>query len=411
MNDYHLYTFPNGIRLLHKQVNNTKIAHCGFILDVGSRNEKPHQQGMAHFWEHLAFKGTTRRKAYHIINRLEAVGGELNAYTTKEKICFHASVLDSHLEKAIELLSDITFNSTFPEREIEKEKGVILEEMSMYEDDPADALQDHFDALMYPNHPLGYNILGTQQSVSGFNREGFLNFVSENLDTEHIICTTISPLPFKKVLATAEKYLPQIPTKKASPHRQKFDHYKAFELTVKKPISQAHCIIGAEAYSLYDRKRLPFFMLVNWLGGVSMTSRLNMSLREKYGLVYHIEANYTNFIDTGMFSVYFATDKNNLERCQSLSYKELKTLRDNSLSSLQLHRLKQQLKGQLAMAEESNLNLMLMMGKSILDFGRVETISEVFEQIDQTTATELLEIANEIFPEHKLSGLVYMPEK
>src|SRR6478735_110553 len=197
--EYEIYTLKNGIRVVHREVNHTKIAHCGFVLDVGSRDEEIDQQGLAHFWEHMAFKGTKKRKAYHIINRLEISGGELNAYTTKEKICFYASILDKHYEKAIELLTDITFFSTFPSKEIEKEKSVILEEMSMYADAPEDAIHDDFESLIFKNHPLGYNILGTNDTVSLFTKHDFLKFISENVDTEKLIFSSVGNIPFSKV--------------------------------------------------------------------------------------------------------------------------------------------------------------------------------------------------------------------
>ena len=410
MKDYDIHTLPNGIRIIHQQVSNTKISHCGFILDLGSRDEAPHQLGMAHFWEHLAFKGTEKRKAYHILTRLDAVGGDLNAYTTKEKICFHASVLEEHFEKALDLLTDITFHSTFPEKEIQKEKRVILEEMSMYLDDPSDAILDHFDEIVYANHPLGINILGTSDSVSSFSRSNFIAFVQEHQNTEKIIFSSVSALPFSKVLRLAERYLKDLPRKSAQYYRQKFEGFKKQELVAKKPITQAHSIWGTESYGLHDKKRFPFGLLVNILGGSGMNTRLNMTLRERYGLVYGIEANYQSFIDTGIFTIYFGTDKRNLEKCNYLIKKELEKLKAEKMGTLQLHKAKQQIKGQLAMAEESNLSLMLMLGKSMLDLGRIDSLNEIFEQIEAISAEQLLEIANEMFAEEKLSKLVYLPE-
>ncbi len=410
MNDYEIHTFPNGIRVIHKQISNSKISHCGFILDLGSRDEKPHQLGMAHFWEHLAFKGTEKRKAYHILSRLDAVGGDLNAYTTKEKVCFHASVLDEHFEKSLDLLTDITFHSIFPEKEIQKEKSVILEEMSMYLDDPADAIIDHFDEMIYEAHPLGMNILGTIESVNSFDRQNFVSFVEEHQNTEKIIFASVSALPFQKVLRLAEKYLKHLPAKSAQYSRQKFEAFKKQEFTTKKPITQAHAIIGTESYALHSDKRLPFGLLVNLLGGGGMNSRLNMILRERHGLVYGVEANYQPFIDTGIFTIYFATDKSNLDRCNALVMKELEKLRNEPLGTLQLHRAKQQIMGQLAMAEESNLSLMLMLGKSMLDLEKIETLKEIFEQIEAVSASQLMEIAGEMFAEDQLSKLTYLPE-
>jgi predicted Zn-dependent peptidase len=409
MPDYHIHTLPNGIRVVHKQVQHTKIAHSGFILDIGSRDELPNQIGIAHFWEHMAFKGTEKRKSFHILNRLESVGGELNAYTTKEKICFYSSVLDKHFDKSFELLTDITFHSVFPEREIEKERGVILEEMAMYLDTPEDAIVDEFDAVVYDSHPLGYNILGTKESVAGFSKQDFLGFLDRNLSTDALVFCSVSNLPFEKVLKLAEKYLSSIPEIKKPRQRAPFSNYIPKSITIERPISQAHCVLGSPAYALSDDRRIPFFMLVNLLGGPGMNSRLNLAVREKHGLVYTIDANYATYIDTGLLTIYFGTEKKQLKRTTSLVLKELRKLREIPLGSLQLHMAKEQLMGQLAMAEESNIGLMTMIGKSILDQGRVETLDEIFARIRNITAPDLMDIANEALREDQLSFLNYVP--
>jgi len=410
MEDYQLYTLPNGIQVVHKQVPHTKIAHCGFTLDIGSRDEKPHQQGIAHFWEHMAFKGTSKRKSFHILNRLESVGGELNAYTTKEKICFHASVLDMHFEKAMELLTDITFDSVFPEKQIEKERHVILEEMSMYYDSPEDSIQDEFDTVLFGEHALGNNILGTAESVRSFHREDFKRFIAENLDTNRVIFSSVGNIPFRKVLKMAEKYLAPIPAYAVQRQRTPFEKYVPKRLEKTRAVTQAQCAMGRTSYALPDDKRLPFFMLVNILGGPGMNSRLNLALREKHGFVYSVEANYTPYVDTGFMAVYFGTDPGQLNKSIFLIEREMKLLKDKKLGTLQLHNAKEQLMGQLAMAEESNMSFMLMMGKSILDLGRIDALNDIFEEIKGITAEQLRDIANEMFREDQLSYLTYVPE-
>ncbi|GEO06401.1 peptidase M16 [Adhaeribacter aerolatus] len=409
MPDYQLHTLPNGIRIIHKQVTHTKIAHSGFMLDIGSRDEKPEELGIAHFWEHMAFKGTKKRKSFHILNRLETVGGELNAYTTKEKLCFYASVLDNHFEKAFDLLTDITFNSVFPGKEIEKERGVILEEMAMYLDTPEDAVIDEFDNVIFGNHSLGNNILGTRESVSGFKKADFLKFIQDNMSTNRLVFCSVSNLPFDKVLKLSQKYLAPLPRIESSRERQPFSQYQPNRVNLEKPITQAHCMIGCPAYALADEKRIPFFMLSNILGGPGMNSRLNLAVREKHGLVYTIDANYTTYIDTGLFGIYFGTEKKQLNRTTSLVLKELKILREKPLGTVQLHTAKEQLMGQLAMAEESNIGLMMMLGKSILDLDKVETLNEIFDQIRGITAKQLQDIANEVLHEDNLSYLNYIP--
>ncbi|WP_400193714.1 M16 family metallopeptidase [Hymenobacter sp. B81] len=410
MLDYDLHEYPNGIRLLHKQVPHTKVAHCGFLLDIGSRDEQPEQYGLAHFWEHMAFKGTEKRKSFHILNRLENVGGELNAYTTKEKICFYASLLSTHFERAFELLTDLTFHSVFPLKEIEKERGVILEEMAMYHDAPEDAIIDDFDAVVFGQHALGHNILGTRESVSGFQQADFRRFLGEQVRTDRLVFSSVSNLPFKQVKRLADKYLAPLPAQTGARPRVPFAVHAPTRQTVEKPITQAHSLIGCAAYSLPDARRLPFFMLTNILGGPGMNSRLNMGVREKYGLVYSIDASYSPYTDTGLFGIYFATEKRQLERTTGLVLKELRTLREKPLTSSQLHVAKEQLMGQLAMAEESNGGMMQLLGKSTLDLGRVESLNEIFGRIQQVTSPELQELANEVLREEQLSMLQYVPE-
>jgi predicted Zn-dependent peptidase len=405
------FQFANGIRLLHKQVPSTQISHLGIMLDMGSRDETEQQLGLAHFWEHMAFKGTGKRGAFHILNRLETVGGELNAYTTKEKICFHASVLAPYTDRAIELLADITFNSVFPEKQVEREKGVILEEMAMYKDSPEDAIQDDFDLQLFPDHTLGNNILGTSQSVESFKREQLISFIGQHLDTSKVVLSITTPLSFEKVKRIAIKYLSDISTVHSATVRKKPLQYTVSNLTEKRAVSQAQVAMGRPAFGLLDPKRLPFFMLVNHLGGPAMNSRFNVSLREKNGLVYGIEASYVPYIDSGYFGIYFGTEPNKIQKSLSLIEKELKTLREVRFSENQLHVLKNQLKGQLAMAEESNMGFMQMMAKSVLDLGRIDTIDDVFSQIDSVNASTLQDIAQEMFATDHFSSLQFLPEK
>lgn len=409
--EYHQYTIPeNGIRILHKQVGHTKIAHCGFALDIGSRDETQHEQGLAHFWEHMAFKGTRKRKAFHILNRLDSVGGDLNAFTTKEKIFFHASVLDNYFEQAIELLTDITFHSTFPEREITKEKSVILEEMAMYRDTPSDAIYDEFDAVLFGDHPLGWLILGSSESVRRFTRQDFLHFVKGHLNTERLVLASVSAHPFEKVKKYAEKYLSEIPRQTPPLHRTPPPPFVAQDLHYQKPISQVHCLLGGRAYSRMHPNKMALALLTNFLGGPGMNTRLNLLLREKYGLVYSVDASYTAYNDTGNVSIGFATEPATWERTYQLLDKELKRYRQTPLGVRQLHQAKRQFMGQIAMSEESNSSYMLTLGRSILDEGYLPTLPEVFAEIERLTAKDLLEVMNEVFAQESLSRLVYTPE-
>lgn len=400
---------PNGIRIVHQEIPHTRLVHCGFILNIGSRDEDQEQEGLAHFWEHMAFKGTQKRKTFHIINRLESLGGELNAYTTKEKVCFYASVLKEHYGKAAELLYDITFHSTFPEKQIEKERQVILEEMAMYRDSPDDAIQDELDALVFDHHALGRNILGTEATVANFQQQHFINFISSRLDTSQLVFSVVGNISFAAVLRQIEGPLKEIPFKRTLYIRSGFSSYVPKQRTVTRDVTQSLCAIGRPAYSLHDPKRYQLFLLNNILGGPSMNSRLNLSLRENYGYVYSVESSYQPFSDTGFFSISFGTEEKTLKKCQAIVQREMGKLRTKKLGDLQLHTAKVQAIGQMAMAEENYAGLMLVYGKSLLDHGKIDPLDRIFDQIRSTTSEELLDIAQEIFNPDQLSCLIYTP--
>lgn len=400
----------NGIRIVHQEVTHTRLVHCGFILDIGSRDESKEQEGLAHFWEHMAFKGTKKRKTFHILNRLESLGGELNAYTTKEKVCFYASTLKEHYGKASELLFDITFNSTFPEKQIEKERQVILEEMAMYRDSPDDAIQDELDELVFENHALGRNILGTEQTVGSFTQQDFFDFISTRLDTSRLIFSVVGNISFKKVLLGIEGPLSQIQTKRSLYVRSSFNNYSPKVKSQERDVSQSLCAIGRPAFSLYDPNRFKLYLLNNILGGPSMNSRLNLMLREKHGYVYSIESSYQPFSDVGFFGIYFGTEGKTLPKAKALVLKEMSKMANNRLGTLQLHMAKEQAIGQMAMAEENYSALMLVYGKSLLDHGKVDPLDKIFNQIKETTAAEIQEIAQDIFNPDMLTFLTYTPQ-
>jgi predicted Zn-dependent peptidase len=399
----------NGIRIIHQEVTHTRLVHCGFILNIGSRDETREQEGLAHFWEHMAFKGTKKRKTFHILNRLESLGGELNAYTTKEKICFYASTLKEHYPKAAELLFDITFNSTFPEKQIENERQVILEEMAMYRDSPDDSIQDELDELVFENHALGRNILGTEATVASFTQRDFFDFISTHLDTSQIIFSVVGNISFKNVLKTIEGPLESIQTKRSLYVRSEFQHYQPKDQTVTRDVTQSLCAIGRPAFSQYDSNRYKLFLLNNVLGGPSMNSRLNLMLREKHGLVYSIESSYQAFSDTGFFGIYFGTESKTLKKAKNLVLSEMRKLQNVELGKVQLHMAKEQAIGQMAMAEENYAGLMLVYGKSLLDHHKVDSLESIFHQIRSTSAADIMEIANEIFNPADLTFLTYKP--
>ncbi len=397
--------------MVHNQVTSTKIVHCGIMLDIGSRDESPANQGIAHFWEHMAFKGTQKRNSFHILNRLEVLGGELNAYTDKEKIMFYASLRNEHAERAIELLADITFNSVFPKEQIERERKVILEEMSMYLDDPEDSLQDEFDKIIFAGHSLGMNILGTEKTVGSFQRKDFLSFVKAHFDTRKIVFTCVGDLSMEQVVQLAERHLGHIPKTISRRTRKKFVGYRPKEVVIERSVKQARCAIGRAAYRLADDNRSAFYMLTSILGGAGMNSRLNLALREKHGFVYSIGAQFIPFTDTGIFVTSFGTEPGQLKRSIQLVQAEMQRLCDEKLGIKQLANAKEQLLGQIAMAEESNINFLMMMARNLLDLGRVITFEEIQNHIKGTTARKLQELAQDMFDAEHLSCLMMVPKK
>lgn len=399
-------TLPNGIRLVHHQVNGM-VAHCGLIINTGSRNEKENEHGMAHFIEHMVFKGTQKRKAFHILSILDDAGGELNAYTTKEETAIHASVLKAEYEKAVDIISDIVFNSVFPLKEIKKEKDVIIEEINSYLDNPAELIFDDFEEIIFPGQAIGRNILGTQATVKSFTVKAVKEFMASNYETGEMVFCSVGNIPDEKVLRLFRKYFGSIPARSNPMAKIEIPAYKAVQVTKKMETYQAHCIMGNESFSIRDSKRIGMFLLNNLLGGQGLNSRLNLSLRERNGLAYNVESNYNAYIDTGVFSIYFGTDFQNLDRSISITRRELERLRKEKLGPIQLSKAGKQLKGYLARSWENHESLMLSLGKSILVFDKVDTLDEICAKIDKLTASELIEIANEAFNPDSLSVLIY----
>lgn len=404
-----IFRLSNGIRVVHQHIPTTNIVHCGIFLGIGSRDETIANQGIAHFWEHMAFKGTRRRTSIDIIESLDSIGGELNAFTDKEKVVFYASVRDQYFERAVDVLTDITFQSIFPEKELEKERGVILEEMAMYFDSPDDSLQDELEAVVFKNHPMGMNILGSEETVSTFRKKDFVSFFGEHVDNRKIVFSCIGNITLGQVEKLAKKYLEHKPAFKSAARRKKFNSYKQNEKILQRGVKQSRCGIGRDAYPLLHENRIPFYVMSNIVGGPGMNSRLSLSVREKHGLVYSIDAQYHAYSDTGMFAIYYGTEPKQVAKCMKLIRREMDKLCDKRLSPRELASAKEQIKGQLALSEENNLGLMIMMGRAVIDHDRVPPLSEVFEKIDAVDSATLQQVANEMFDETKLSYLFMEP--
>lgn len=399
-------TLDNGIRLIHHRIPGL-LGHCGLIINIGSRDETLNEHGVAHFIEHMLFKGTKKRKAYHILSRLEDVGGELNAYTTKEETAIHASFLKDDYERAVELIADIAFNSTFPEKEIEKEKDVVIEEINSYLDNPSELIFDDFEELIFSGQPIGRNILGTPESVKSFTKNMLNDFIENNYDTREMVFCSVGNISDEKILKLFRTHFSGITFRQRIKRNNEKWSYKPSLVTKKMDTYQNHCIMGNLAYNLKDKRRMGMFLLNNILGGQGLNSRLNLSLREKNGFAYNVESSYNPYYDTGIFSIYFGTDSQYLDKSIAIAMAELKKLRTSKLGTIQMSKAKSQIKGYLARGYENHESLMLSLGKSLVIFNKIDTIEDLCAKIDAVTPSELLETANEIFEPEKMSTLIY----
>lgn len=404
--DFLTHTLKNGIRVIHKPID-SPVAHLGILINTGSRDEEPEEHGLAHFIEHSVFKGTQKRKAFHIISRIEDVGGELNAYTTKEETTLFSTFLFEFYERTAELLSDILFNSTYPEKELKREREVILEEINSYKDSPSELIFDEFEELVFDGHPIARNILGTRNNLIHFDREAILRFIAHNYHTDQMVISSVGKIDFEKLIKLTEKYFGEAETSIRINKRQPYQNYVPGIRIIGKDTYQSHCMLGNVAYDMTHPKRLTMVLLNNILGGQAMNSRLNMALRERKGMAYNIESGYTAYSDTGLFNVYFGTDRENLDKATDLVLKEFKRLRDQKLGAVQLSKAQKQLIGQIAISTETREDLMLTLGKSFLFFNKVETMPSIFKKIEAITPSDLLEAANQILHKDQLSRLVY----
>ena len=400
----------NGIRVIHEENPFSNIAHLGVFINVGTRDEEGHEFGLAHFLEHVIFKGTKKRKSRHVLSRLDAVGGEINAYTTKEDTCLYASFTDNYLKRASELLADITFNSTFPKEELKKEKEVVIDEINSYKDAPSELIYDEFDNLVFGNHALGRDILGDKKSVRGFKKSDVVSFVKDHYTPDRIVISSVGNFNIKTLEKVLSKYFGEFEMKGKPLNRVKPTLGEVRSESYDKEIHQAHCMLGNQAYSSNHKNRSAFLMLNNLLGGPAMNSRLNLQIREKHGLTYNIESNYTPYSDAGIFSIYYGTDIKNKEKTESLIKKELKKLCVKKLGTNELHKVKQQIVGQIAMSMESKVGVMLSLGKSKLLHDTVDPIEKVLEKFNEIKSSEILEVANEIIHPNNLFNLTYKPK-
>jgi predicted Zn-dependent peptidase len=404
------HTLPNGLRIVHLPTKG-EVAHVGITVLAGSRFEENNEIGLAHFIEHSIFKGTKKRRAYHILSRLDAVGGELNAFTSKEEMCIYASFTKRYLNRSMELLADVLVNSTFPEKELEKEKDVIIDEINSYMDSPAEHIFDEFEGQIFANHPLGNNILGTKKTVAAFGRKDILNFIQKHYFAENMVLSVVGPYSMKRVIEIAQKYFSEVVSQVSQIKPLPFKTYSPSDKSVIYSNYQSHIVIGGLAYDLHHKNRLGLAFLTNILGGPALNSKLALAVREKHGLAYSVESSYSPFIDTGYHSIYLGTDKKSLDKAIDLVHRELRTMQEKPLGRIQLSMAKEQLKGHLALASESNANMMIGLGKSVLLYDKIETTKELFAKIDAISSNDLMDIAQETYDAKNLSSLIFVPEE
>nr|WP_293505996.1 pitrilysin family protein [Prevotella sp.] len=465
---YNTYTLDNGLRIIHLP-SDSQVVYCGYQINAGTRNEEPGEEGLAHFCEHVTFKGTERRKAWHILNCLESVGGDLNAYTNKEGTVYYSAILKEHIARAVDLLSDIVFHSVYPQAEIDKEVEVICDEIESYNDSPAELIYDEFENILFKGSPLGHNILGTAEQVRAFKTEDALRFTRKLYRPDNAIFFAYGDIDFKKLVKligravaddesdklaeedchadfaddadfsgdtrfsgvrdseitqisqapqmtqisgdenpiTTEKSVSSV--KSEGPKKYPFvgKEIAGQTIVMQKNTHQAHVMIGTRAYDVNDDRRMPLYLLNNMLGGPGMNAKLNLALREHNGLVYTVESTMVAYGDTGIWSIYFGCDEHDVKRCLRLVRKELDKFMQKPLSDAQLKATKKQIKGQIGVACDNRENFALDFGKSFLHYGWEKNIDRLYEQVDEITAAQIQAVAQELFDKDRLTTLIF----
>ena len=455
---YNTYTLDNGLRIIHLP-SDSKVVYCGYQINAGTRNEEPGEEGLAHFCEHVTFKGTERRKAWHILNCLESVGGDLNAYTNKEGTVYYSAILKEHIARAVDLLSDIVFHSVYPQAEIDKEVEVICDEIESYNDSPAELIYDEFENILFKGSPLGHNILGTAEQVRAFKTEDALRFTRKLYRPDNAIFFAYGDIDFKKLVKliqkalgecpkgrelacsadcksaetpTEERIAEKTPTKERiteetptgetpteemeagdANHKVQSSMFNVQSkvagqtIVMQKNTHQAHVMIGTRAYDVNDDRRMPLYLLNNMLGGPGMNAKLNLALREHNGLVYTVESTMVAYGDTGTWSIYFGCDEHDVKRCLRLVRKELDKFMQKPLSEAQLKAAKKQIKGQIGVACDNRENFALDFGKSFLHYGWEKNVDRLYEQVDEITAAQIQAVAQELFDKDRLTTLIF----
>ena len=411
MAKYNTHTLPNGLRIIHLP-SASRVVYCGYQIAAGTRDESPGEEGMAHFCEHMTFKGTEKRNALQIINALEGLGGELNAFTNKEDTTFYAAISKEHFTQAVNVLTDIVFHSQYPQQEIDKEVEVICDEIESYNDSPAELIYDEFENILFEGHPLGHNILGKAEQLRTYTTEDALRFVHRYYRPDNAIFFAYGDIDFKRLVKSLELRIESLEFATAIPETKEHNNSKLSILNsqlITKDLGthQSHVMLGTRAYDIHHPLRIPLYLLNNILGGPGMNARLNLSLRERNGLVYTVESTMVSYSDTGIWSVYFGCDPHDVKKCLHLVRRELDKVMQKPLSATQLHNAKRQLKGQIAIACDNREQFALDFGKSFLHYGWEKDITHLYDSIDKVTAEDIQKVANELFATEKLTTLIF----
>ena len=407
--EYNTITLPNGLRVIHLH-SQSPVVYCGYEVCAGTRDERNGEEGIAHFCEHVTFKGTEHRTAMQVLNRLESVGGELNAFTNKEDTVYYSAILKEHFPRAVDLLTDIVFFSTYPQHEINKEVEVICDEIESYNDSPAELIYDDFESAVFAGHPLGHNILGSEEMLKGYTTEDALRFTRRYYIPENTVFFVSGDVDFKRVVALVKKATASFPDAQplidVTPTAVLPD-YEPQTIRHDRGTHQAHVMVGNRAYSVHDKRRMPLYLLNNILGGPGMNARLNISLRERNALVYTVESSMVCYSDTGLWTTYFGCDPKDVDKCLRFVRKELDKVMQRPLSANQLRMAKHQIKGQIGVACDNRENFALDFGKTFLHYGWKKNVESLMEDIDRITAEEIQQVAQEIFAEDRLTTLIY----
>ena len=409
---YNTHTLDNGLRIIHLP-SDSKVVYCGYQINAGTRDEEPGEEGLAHFCEHVTFKGTERRKAWHILNCLESVGGDLNAYTNKEGTVYYSAILKEHIARAVDLLSDIVFHSVYPQAEIDKEVEVICDEIESYNDSPAELIYDEFENILFKDSSLGHNILGTAEQVRSFTPEDALRFTRKLYRPDNAIFFAYGDIDFKKLVKLVRRALADDDSGKLAAEKLPKNYPSVGEeiagqtIVMQKNTHQAHVMIGTRAYDVNDDRRMPLYLLNNILGGPGMNAKLNLALREHNGLVYTVESTMVAYGDTGTWSIYFGCDEHDIKRCLRLVRKELDRMMEKPLSDSQLKAAKKQIKGQIGVACDNRENFALDFGKSFLHYGWEKNVDCLYEQVEAITSQQIQDVARELFDKNRLITLIF----